>query len=123
MHDRLMIIGAAGDLTSRYLLPALVRLHNDGLLPENLTIDAISQEEMSDDEYRRKLEGRSQRIRQGWMKVPGQRFSSRSPMTGRTRPRSRGGSWSRWSMHGARGWSRCGATPPGTRSSRRIGFP
>ena len=57
MHDRLMIIGAAGDLTSRYLLPALVRLQNDGLLPENLTIDAISQEVMSDDKYRRKLEG------------------------------------------------------------------
>ena len=56
MHERLVIIGAAGDLTSRYLLPALARLRNDGLLPEKLTIDAISQEEMSDDEYRLQVE-------------------------------------------------------------------
>ena len=57
MHERLMIIGAAGDLTTRYLLPALARLKNDGLLPKKLTIDAISREEMSDDEYRKKVEG------------------------------------------------------------------
>ena len=57
MHNRLMIIGAAGDLTSRYLLPALARLRNDGLLPKKLTIDAVSQDELSDDEYRKKVEG------------------------------------------------------------------
>ena len=57
MHDRLMIIGAAGDLTSRYLLPALARLRTDGLLPKVFTIDAVSQDEMSGDEFRRKVEG------------------------------------------------------------------
>ena len=57
MHERLVIIGAAGDLTSRYLLPALARLRNDGQLSKKLTIDAISREEMSDDEYRRMVDG------------------------------------------------------------------
>ena len=57
MHNRLIIIGAAGDLTSRYLLPALARLRNDGLLPETFAIDAVSRDEMSDDEYRRSVEG------------------------------------------------------------------
>lgn len=38
MIRRLVILGATGDLTSRYLLPALARLHEGGRLPDALSI-------------------------------------------------------------------------------------
>ncbi len=44
MIERLVIFGAAGDLTSRYLVPALARLHESGMLPEPLSVLGISQE-------------------------------------------------------------------------------
>ena len=44
MIERLVIFGAAGDLTSRYLVPALARLHEAALLPGATSILGISQE-------------------------------------------------------------------------------
>jgi Glucose-6-phosphate dehydrogenase, NAD binding domain len=38
MIKRLVIFGATGDLTARYLLPGIVALHDAGLLPEGLPI-------------------------------------------------------------------------------------
>lgn len=57
MIERLVILGAGGDLTSRYLLPALAVLCEAHKLPSGFTIDAVSQEEMSSSDYRRKVEG------------------------------------------------------------------
>ena len=52
MIERLVIFGAAGDLTSRYLLPALARLHEDGHLPDGFRLDAISRDDLSTDAFR-----------------------------------------------------------------------
>lgn len=57
MIERLVILGAGGDLTSRYLLPALAILREAGKLPPGFAIDAVSQEEISSSDYRRKVEG------------------------------------------------------------------
>jgi glucose-6-phosphate 1-dehydrogenase len=42
---RFVILGATGDLASRYLVPALVRLHETGKLPDELTIVGAARED------------------------------------------------------------------------------
>ncbi len=42
MIKRLVIFGATGDPTARYLLPGIAALHDAGLLPEGLPIAAIT---------------------------------------------------------------------------------
>lgn len=57
MIERLVIFGAAGDLTSRYLLPALARLREEDRLPGGFALDAVSQEDLSTDEFLARVEG------------------------------------------------------------------
>src|SRR5688572_13553874 len=51
--DRMVIFGAAGDLTARYLVPALARLHQAGQLPEGLGIVGVSREDWDTGRFRR----------------------------------------------------------------------
>ena len=48
----IVILGGAGDLAKRKLLPALYQLQLDGLMPEGVDILGISREEMDDAAYR-----------------------------------------------------------------------
>jgi glucose-6-phosphate 1-dehydrogenase len=52
----LAIFGAAGDLTRRLLLPALINLRRSGLLPEGFAIVGIARTALSDDVFRHDLE-------------------------------------------------------------------
>ena len=54
-HQILVIFGASGDLTRRKLIPALYELFQQKLLPENFAVLGASRTEMSDDEFRNKM--------------------------------------------------------------------
>ena len=45
MIRRFVVLGATGDLASRYLMPALARLHETGKLPDELTIVGAARED------------------------------------------------------------------------------
>ena len=47
-----VILGAAGDLTRRKLLPALYNLFRDELLPEPFSVVGFARREMDDDSFR-----------------------------------------------------------------------
>jgi glucose-6-phosphate 1-dehydrogenase len=51
----LVIFGAAGDLTSRKLIPSLFRLFVSGMLPERFLILGLDRKEMSQEDFRRHL--------------------------------------------------------------------
>src|SRR6266852_6201414 len=51
----MVIFGASGDLTQRKLLPALVNLARDGLLPRDLAVIGLARRPMSDQDFRRKM--------------------------------------------------------------------
>lgn len=53
MIDRLVIFGGTGDLTGRYLLPALAALQARGHLPEGFELVGASREDWSDEQFRR----------------------------------------------------------------------
>ena len=52
MIRRLLIFGATGDLTHRYLLPALARLREAGMLPEGFGVTALGRDEMDAEGFR-----------------------------------------------------------------------
>jgi glucose-6-phosphate 1-dehydrogenase len=52
MMQRLLLLGAGGDLVLRYLLPALVRLEDRGLLPDALVVIATARGEGDSDGFR-----------------------------------------------------------------------
>ncbi|MGL6194395.1 MAG: glucose-6-phosphate dehydrogenase, partial [Thermoguttaceae bacterium] len=52
----IIIFGASGDLTSRKLIPALYELYRKGRLPQPMRILGFSRTEMSDEQWRNKLE-------------------------------------------------------------------
>jgi glucose-6-phosphate 1-dehydrogenase len=52
MIDRLAILGGTGDLTARFLLPALGTLSAEGLLPQGFRLTCASREEWSTEQYR-----------------------------------------------------------------------
>ncbi|HEY2656041.1 MAG TPA: glucose-6-phosphate dehydrogenase [Solirubrobacteraceae bacterium] len=52
MIDRLVIFGGTGDLTGRYLLPALAALRARGHLPEGFELVGASREDWSDEQFR-----------------------------------------------------------------------
>ncbi|QDV35277.1 glucose-6-phosphate dehydrogenase [Tautonia plasticadhaerens] len=58
MAPDFVIFGAAGDLTSRYLMPALARLDESGQLPKGVTIRGVSQEDWDVDRFRRHIADR-----------------------------------------------------------------
>ena len=51
----MVIFGAAGDLTKRKLMPALLNLRRSGLLPEGFTIVAVARTEIGQGEFRERL--------------------------------------------------------------------
>ncbi len=51
----LVIFGASGDLTRRKLMPAVFKLHHEGLLPGAFRIVGFARTEMSDDEFRAQM--------------------------------------------------------------------
>ncbi len=55
MIRRVVIFGASGDLTSRYLLPALVQLDATGCLPEELQILGVAREAWDTETFRRHI--------------------------------------------------------------------
>src|SRR5262245_33911244 len=50
-----VIFGASGDLTKRKLLPALVNLARDGLLPKDFAVIGIARRPFSDEDFRHKI--------------------------------------------------------------------
>ena len=52
MNDRIAILGAGGDLTARYLMPALAHLDAAGLLDDELEIVGIDRQEWDTDTFR-----------------------------------------------------------------------
>ncbi len=55
MIRRLVILGAAGDLSARYLLPALARLFELERLPSDFSVLGVSREPSSDAAFRRQM--------------------------------------------------------------------
>ena len=53
----LVIFGASGDLSRRKLLPALAQLQRAGYLPERYAIVGTSRTPLSDDDFRKRIEG------------------------------------------------------------------
>ena len=58
---QLVVLGAGGDLTSRYLIPALGELDAAGALPDGLTIVGVDRQPWGDNEFRRHLASRLDR--------------------------------------------------------------
>jgi glucose-6-phosphate 1-dehydrogenase len=52
-----VIFGASGDLTKRKLLPALINLARDHLLPQDFAVIGLARRPFSDDDYRKKIAG------------------------------------------------------------------
>ena len=52
----MVIFGATGDLTRRKLVPALHNLDRGGLLPESFRVVGVARRDLSDDDFRGKLE-------------------------------------------------------------------
>ena len=53
----LVILGAGGDLTSRYLIPALAELDDAGVLPAGLAITGVGRQPWDDESFRQHLAG------------------------------------------------------------------
>jgi glucose-6-phosphate 1-dehydrogenase len=51
----MVIFGATGDLTKRKLLPAIVNLHQEGLLVDHFAIVGVGRRKMSDDAFRDRM--------------------------------------------------------------------
>ena len=58
MIDKLLLLGASGDLAGRYLLPALAHLHEAGRLPEPLAIVGVARDDWDTAAFRRHLAAR-----------------------------------------------------------------
>jgi glucose-6-phosphate 1-dehydrogenase len=52
MLNELVVLGFSGDLTGRYLLPALGQLENAGLVPDDAVITGVDREDVDEDEWR-----------------------------------------------------------------------
>jgi glucose-6-phosphate 1-dehydrogenase len=56
MIQTLTILGASGDLTSRFLIPAIARLHHAGKLPEGFRVTGVAQDDWNTEKFRSHLE-------------------------------------------------------------------
>jgi glucose-6-phosphate 1-dehydrogenase len=65
MSHRLVILGATGDLTGRYLAPALAALHAEGMLPGDRPVFAVGQEDWDTCRFRRHIRERLDRHADG----------------------------------------------------------
>jgi glucose-6-phosphate 1-dehydrogenase len=52
MIERLVLLGATGDLTARYLLPGLAALRGGGHIGDGFRLTAVGRQDWGDDEYR-----------------------------------------------------------------------
>jgi glucose-6-phosphate 1-dehydrogenase len=52
MIRRIVILGASGDLTARYLMPALARLHETGRLPDALSLVGAARDDWGTESFR-----------------------------------------------------------------------
>ena len=52
MIEHLAILGASGDLTGRYLLPALARLSERGALPPRFRVTGLARNDWTEEAYR-----------------------------------------------------------------------
>ncbi|MGH9227236.1 MAG: hypothetical protein ACRD07_00640 [Acidimicrobiales bacterium] len=52
MIERLVLLGATGDLTARYLLPGLAALRSGGHIGDGFRLVGVGREEWRDDEFR-----------------------------------------------------------------------
>jgi glucose-6-phosphate 1-dehydrogenase len=52
MIERLVLLGATGDLTARYLLPGLAALRTGGHIDDGFRLTAVGREDWGDEEYR-----------------------------------------------------------------------
>lgn len=57
MIQKMVILGAGGDLTARYLMPALGRLMQAGRLPSGFSVLGIARESGSDEAFRKRMAG------------------------------------------------------------------
>jgi glucose-6-phosphate 1-dehydrogenase len=55
MIDRFIILGASGDLTRRYLIPALARLEAANRLPEGMRVVGVARRDLDADGFRRQM--------------------------------------------------------------------
>jgi glucose-6-phosphate 1-dehydrogenase len=51
--EHLVIFGPAGDLSTRYLLPALAQLYEEDRLPENFRVTGVHRRDWDDEQFRR----------------------------------------------------------------------
>ena len=58
MIRSLVVLGASGDLTARYLLPAVARLQSAGRLPSGFTVTGLAREDWDDEAFRAHAERR-----------------------------------------------------------------
>lgn len=56
MIQTLVILGASGDLTSRFLMPAIARLHQAGKLPEGFRVVGFARDDWNTEKFRSHLE-------------------------------------------------------------------
>jgi glucose-6-phosphate 1-dehydrogenase len=56
MIQTLVIFGASGDLTSRFLIPAIARLHQAGNLPEGFRVLGVAQDDWNTEKFRGHIE-------------------------------------------------------------------
>ena len=52
LHDTLLLFGATGDLSQRYLFPSLIHLLRDRLLPADFRVVAIGRQDYDDETFR-----------------------------------------------------------------------
>ncbi|HWB70624.1 MAG TPA: hypothetical protein VG452_00270 [Egibacteraceae bacterium] len=57
MPQRLVVFGGSGDLTRRYLLPALAELHAAGRLPDGFEVVVADRADIGTETYRRTAAG------------------------------------------------------------------
>jgi glucose-6-phosphate 1-dehydrogenase len=73
----IVIFGASGDLTSRKLIPALYEMWSAGGLPEGTCVLGISRTEMTDDQWRSKLEPWAKEYAKGFDTKKWREFATR----------------------------------------------
>ena len=58
MIERLVLLGATGDLSGRFLFPALAALSASGHLPEGFEITGVARQDLSEEAFRRRIDER-----------------------------------------------------------------
>jgi glucose-6-phosphate 1-dehydrogenase len=86
MIERLVLLGATGDLTARYLLPGLVALRSGGHIGDGFSLVAVGREDWRDEEFRNWAGGQLDQHAGSFPRRPEMRSSRRLSTTGQTSP-------------------------------------